>query len=118
MPFYDYQCILCTNKVPHYRKIADRDDFPSHCDTPMRRVISAPMLQVDIQAYVSPASGKWIDSRAARREDLKREGCIADEPGLREHIAGIQASEKEKIAKTLDATVDRTVSEMHASGLI
>ena len=118
MPFYDYQCIVCANKVPHYRKIADRDDFPSHCDTPMKRVLTAPVFQVDIPAYVSPASGKVINSRAQRREDLLREGCLENEPGLKEHIEQNAADAREKIAKTLDATVDRTVSEMHASGLI
>jgi hypothetical protein len=118
MPFYDYQCKVCANKVPHYRKIADRDDFPAHCDMPMLRVISAPTVQVDIPAYISPASGKWINSRAQRKEDLKREGCIEMEPGLREHIAANSAAEKEKVAQIFDATVDRTVSEMHASGLI
>lgn len=118
MPFYDYQCIVCANKVPHYRKIADRDDFPSHCDTPMKRVLTAPAFQVDIPAYVSPASGKVINSRAQRREDLLRESCLENEPGLKEHIEQNAAAAREKIAQTLDATVDRTVSEMHASGLI
>lgn len=84
----------------------------------MQRIITAPMVQVDIPAYVSPASGQWINSRAQRREDLRREGCIENEPGLKEHIAQVASDKREALAKTLDATVDRTVSEMHASGLI
>jgi hypothetical protein len=76
------------------------------------------MVQVDIPAYVSPASGKWINSRAERREDLRREGCIENEPGLKEHISQVAADKREALAKTLDVTVDRTVAEMHASGLI
>lgn len=118
MPFYDFQCPVCSTKEAHYAKIADRDQPILHCATPMQRLITAPMVQVDIPAYISPASGKWIDSRSARREDLKREGCIAYEPGIKEHIAAVSAAEKEKVAQVFDATVDRTVSEMHASGLI
>ncbi len=42
--------------------------------------ISAPMIVSDIPAYVSPASGKLIDGKAERREDLKRTGCVPWEP--------------------------------------
>ena len=34
----------------------------------------------DFDEYVSPASGKLISDRAARREDLKASGCVEWEP--------------------------------------
>lgn len=37
-----------------------------------KRILSSPAGIVDIPAYQSPASGKWITSRAERREDFKR----------------------------------------------
>jgi len=34
----------------------------------------------DIPGYVSPASGKWIEGRAARKEDLKATGSREVDP--------------------------------------
>jgi hypothetical protein len=42
-------------------------------EAPARRVV--PHVSGDLPAYQSPASGKWVDGRRARREDLKRTGC-------------------------------------------
>jgi hypothetical protein len=104
--------------MPHFRKIDQRDIPEYHCSEAMTRIISAPAVQVDIPAYISPASGKWINSRAQRREDLRREGCIENEPGLKEHIAACAASEREKSFQVIDKHIDQTVSEMHAANLI
>lgn len=35
-----------------------------------------PFLWSDYEGYQSPVSGEWIEGRAARREDMKRHGCI------------------------------------------
>lgn len=84
----------------------------------MRRVISAPAIKFDIPAYVSPASGKLISSRVQRKEDLLREGCIENEPGLREHIAQRAVYEKEKAFQPIADAIDQSVSELHACGHI
>lgn len=118
MPFYDYRCPLCSSTQSAYRKIKDRDEMEVCCGQPSLRVLCAPSLSLDIQPYVSPASGKLISSRVQRREDLLREGCIAHEPGLREHIASTHEYEKEKAFRPISAAIDQTVSEMCASGLI
>lgn len=34
----------------------------------------------DTPEYISPVTGKPVDGRAARREDLKRHGCIELDP--------------------------------------
>lgn len=34
----------------------------------------------DLPEYVSPVTGKPVDGRAARREDLKRSGCVEVDP--------------------------------------
>lgn len=38
--------------------------------------VQAFQFMPDTPGYYSVASDKWIDGRAARREDLKRTGCI------------------------------------------
>ena len=36
----------------------------------------APMIQSDIQGYVSQIDGSWIDSKSKHRNHLKQHGCI------------------------------------------
>jgi hypothetical protein len=36
----------------------------------------APMVQSDIQGYVSQIDGSWIDSKSKHRNHLKEHGCI------------------------------------------
>lgn len=118
MPFYDFRCNVCGDKMPLFRKIPQRDIEAYHCDEAMTRVISAPAIQVDIPAYVSPASGKWINSRAQRKEDLLREGCVENEPGLKEYVASRAEAEKEKSLAVLDRAIDETASALHAANKI
>lgn len=44
--------------------------------------IFAPMIVADIPAYRSPVDGRIINSRAERRDDLKRHGCVEYEPSM------------------------------------
>lgn len=40
-----------------------------------RRQVKSAAVFGDLPGYESPVSGKWIEGRKARREDLKRTGC-------------------------------------------
>jgi hypothetical protein len=42
--------------------------------------VATPMIQSDMASYFSVASGKWVDGRRDRREDLKRTGCRELDP--------------------------------------
>jgi hypothetical protein len=55
-----------------------RGDDGQPMDVPNR--IAVPMIQSDYPPYFSIASGKWVDGKSDRREDLKRTGCIPAEP--------------------------------------
>lgn len=61
------------------------------------------MLMTDIPPYVSPVSGKLIDGRRARREDLKRTGCRPFEG------KAVEAREAAKVRNEADAKFDRTI---------
>jgi hypothetical protein len=39
-----------------------------------------PFIVSDTPTYISPVTGKAVDGRAARREDLKRSGCREVDP--------------------------------------
>lgn len=47
---------------------------------PNRKTIEAPMIMRDTPEYISPVTGRPVDGRVARREDLKRSGCVEAEP--------------------------------------
>jgi len=60
-------------------------------------VIAVPYIASDIAPYLSVASGKMVDGRAARREDLKRTGCREVDPSEYK----IESARTEKWAKRL-----------------
>jgi len=72
MPIYQYQCDECARTVDEFRAVSARHDAPICHGRPMSIVICAPAVQADLPGYVSPTTGRWIEGRAARREDLKR----------------------------------------------
>ena len=43
-------------------------------------IFDAPTVLTDIPGYQSPVTGKYIEGRVARREDLKRTGCREIDP--------------------------------------
>jgi len=81
----------------------------------MQRVLCAPTIVGELVPYVSPASGKWVNSRSQQKEDLARSGAILAEPGLAQDIARKRAAIEEKkfepLSKAVDETVARLVSE-------
>lgn len=118
MPFYDFRCNICGETLPHFRKVEQRNIPEYHCATEMQRIISAPAIRPDIAAYRSPITGQWIDSRRQKHEELRREGCIENEPGLKAHIANTAKAQQEKAFRPIAEAVDREVSAMAASNLI
>ena len=118
MPLYDFRCNVCATTLPIFRKIEQRDIEAYHCCQAMTRVIAAPAIRPEIAPYISPASGKLINSRVQRTDDLRREGCIEYEPGLKEYIARRKESETEKAFAPIANHIDQTVGELSAAGHI
>ena len=72
-----------------------------------------PMVIGDIPAYQSPIDGHWVESRAQRREDLKRNGCRPYE-GLeqeKKEAARIQQYQTQQ----MDARLERSAGEVLAA---
>lgn len=74
MPIYEYDCD-CGRQAEAFRAVADRRDSPLCCGKSMRLLISAPIVHGDLPGYQSPVTGKWIEGRTARRDDLARNNC-------------------------------------------
>ena len=66
----------------------------------------------DLPSYQSPITGKWIDGRVQRREDLARSGCVEYDPGMKEEQAKRHAREDAELDRKVDAHVEETIYKM------
>ena len=117
MPIYSTLCPGCAARDSVWRRVEARDfDLPvCACGQQVSRCLDAPAVQAEIPTYVSPATGELIGSRAQRREDLKKSGCIEWDPGMRTQIEkNRQSTIKTNMAK-VEAGIDNIVRDMHVS---
>ena len=74
-------------------------------------VISLAQVVADLPGYQSPTTGKWIEGRAARREDLKRSNARPYEGfAVEQREANKRKAERE--AKD-DAVLEKKVRETY-----
>lgn len=118
MPYYSFKCQVCHESEDHFRKIEQRGLAPYHCQAEMTRTLSPMHIRGDLTPFRSPVDGRWIDSRRQRDEHLAREGCILNEPGIKQDIARRSAELKAETDRAVEKTIDQTVSELHAAGHI
>lgn len=113
MPTYDYKCATCGRGREVILRLSELDSLVKclHCQSEMNRQVSAPRIVTDYPGYVSPVTGRWVEGRAAHREDLAVSGCRILEPGERE--AYEQASRRRDL--DLDRKVDGSVEEFIAT---
>ena len=77
----------------------------------MSRIISAPAVVADLPGYESPTTGRWIEGRAARRDDLKRSGARPYEGfAVEKREADKRRAERE--AKS-DAKLEKVIRETY-----
>jgi len=116
MPIYGAICPKCNHYETIYRHIAQRDDTPMHCGEKMQRVVEAPSVQVDIGGYTSPIDGRWIEGKAARREDLRRNNCRPWEGMESEKKEAMKRAEvaSKDYEKGVEAAVYNTFNNMSA----
>ena len=117
MPIYATLCSSCAESSTVFRHVADRNDLPScGCGGNLCRVLSPPMLSVDIEPYVSPASGELITSRKQRTEEMTRLGFRTYEPGMKKDIARNRAEAQEKALAPILKGVDEIVTSLNTAG--
>lgn len=68
-----------------------------------------PLVFGDLPSYQSPVTGKWVDGRVQRREDLKRTGSRPYE-GLEQEKKEV-ARQQRYAEQKLDASLTKSVSE-------
>jgi putative FmdB family regulatory protein len=119
MPIYATRCKTCQAESSVYRRVAERNNL-SNCDCggEVERIISAPYVRGDITPYISPATGRVINSRAQMQYDLDVSGKMIDEPGLSKDIARRKDEKREEIFAPVAAGIDQTVRALVNNGQI
>lgn len=112
MPLYDLEC-TSGHKFERHIPLANFSD-PVFCDcqSPARRVISAPMFSVDNTDYTCPVTGDWIGSKAAHRENLAKHNCRVLEPGEKEAAIAYREAEEARFDKAIETTVEKEFEAM------
>lgn len=114
MPTYAYRCEN-GHAFDRYLKLADyAQPQTCECGAAATKVICAPMIQPDIPGYTSPIDGRWIGSRTARRDDLRRHNCVEYEPSMKEESARRRAREDAALDAKIDEHVEREIYAMPA----
>jgi hypothetical protein len=108
MPLYRYACGECGAERDEFRLVDERHDAPA-CHGPMSIVICPAAVQADLPGYQSPTTGRWIEGRAARRDDLKRSGARPWE-GFDQEKKEAQKRLAEREAKS-DAKLEKVIRE-------
>lgn len=105
---YEARCNVCGRVQEYCQPAKDYLNTPFCCGQKTEKVIlTAPYGVVDIPAYQSPVTGRWINSRRERTEDLKRADCRPWE-GLEQEqkeAARRAAYDEQKQDKAIEKTV-------------
>ena len=113
MPVYEYRCNgQCGRKFDRVLKLADYLAPQECCGLIAQKVISKPAVFADIPGYESPATGKWVEGRKARHEDLKSSGCVPFEPGMREANARKREVAEKQEERVYEAAVQEVAAQI------
>lgn len=86
MPTYNYQCETCDSIFEEIKPISKMKDSPVCCGVHTKQIIlSAPAIDAQFlgsaanPGYVSPLSGKFIDSSRARNNEMREHNVVPKE---------------------------------------
>jgi hypothetical protein len=114
VPIYEYICPR-GHISDHWSPVEFRYNEHSckTCGESATYKISAPRVFADYPGYISPATGKWVEGRRARMEDMRASGCRPYEVGeMQDAIRKSKEAEKELDAQ-VDVAVEQTIAQMH-----
>lgn len=112
MPYYSYKC-GCGERFSAFHTLEDyRAPTRCKCGRIADKEVSAPRIVSDYAGYNCPVTGKWVEGRAAHRENLKRTGSRVLETGEREGLAQRRAADEATFDRMVDETVERQFDAM------
>lgn len=75
------------------------------------------MFSIDatkFEPYESPTTGRWITSKAQRREDMKSSGCVDYEPSMKQEMERKRIAEDAELDRKIDSHIEETIYNMPA----
>ena len=115
MPLYDFEC----EQGHRFERAVPLKDFEEvqycSCQSPARRLISAPRFSVEAVDYTCPVTGKWIGSKRAHENNLAEHGCRVLETGEKEASMTARAVADAQFDKAIEDTVERTIEGWDSS---
>lgn len=108
MPLHDFRCPENHVFEVFVGQGQDTVDCPWHMGKVAEKVFLTPpmgFVQRDI-CYDSPVDGRPITNKHAREDDLKRNGCIPYEPGMRQDAERVRREADAELDKSVEASVD------------
>lgn len=114
MPLYDFKC-TDGHGFERFLPLSEYDT-PQKCECGADAVkqLSAPMVLGDLPGYTSPVDGRWVEGRTARREDLRRTGCVPWEPGMRQDSERKSSEKDNRFEETLESVVSTELAQLPA----
>ena len=110
MPLYDIKCSASSQVFERMIKLHDFEaPIICTCGSPAIRVISRPMFTIDNVDYTCPVTDKWIGSKNAHRDNLRKQGCRVLEPGEKEASTRNRANEELSFERSIEDTVEREI---------
>lgn len=110
MPLYDFRC----DEGHRFERFVKLENFadPQNCScgAAAERVISAPMFTVDNTGYNCPITGKWIGSKKAHEDNLKRHDCRVLETGEKDANEAKRAAQERAFDKAIEDSVEKELS--------
>lgn len=113
MPVYEYKCAR-GHVSDHFSSVDQRNDARiCRCGAFSHKVIlTPPRIFGDYEGYESPATGRWIEGKRAREEDLRVSGCEPYEPGTRARIERNRRDAEARFDASVDDAVEKTLNEI------
>ena len=112
MPLYDFEC----SEGHRFERLVKLADFEvpqfCSCQSPAKRLISKPMIQVESVDYTCPITGKWIGSKQAHKDNLARHGCRVLESGEKEVAEARHKQAEAEFDRKIEETVEREIEAM------
>ena len=113
MPLYEYRCVNGHHlEAIRPMRLSSLPIQCTVCGKAAPRIPSLVRVFGDYQGYVSPVSGRWIEGRRARTEDMARNGCRPYESGEREEMIRRQVDNERVMDARIDESVERAAAEL------
>ena len=115
MPTYTAKCPVCSTHHDYVRRVADREDTPSCCETRTVKQLATPQISAMAftghKGFVADATGtpQWIDSGSDLKRYMKENSFVSPGEG-EERAVDARRNREIETDKKLDQAIDKALA--------